>query len=197
MFSHRYEEADGYFVRAQALVERRFGHFDRTVAICLQDRGDVALMDHRFPEAEQYLKQALELAESPRVKVDVQMNQYAHRLVQDPNKGQMGDVLNDLGLLYKETKRYGESEEAFKKSLKLKESQYSKNSLYLCNPLFNYAQTLLADHKYSEAETQLRRCLAILKSGKSDHPMMSSVQQSLDKVVALKEKAASGQLPPQ
>jgi tetratricopeptide (TPR) repeat protein len=185
MFAHRYQEADMYFVRAQTLYERKFGRFDRTVGICLEERGRAALGDERFTDAEKYLKEALELAESPRVKTDFQINQYAQRWIQNPSQGQVAEILNDLGLLYLRVKRYDESETSFRKSLKLLEGQYGKNSLFLCNPLSNYADTLVANNKYAEGEKQLRRCLSILEWAKADHPLIVSVQQRLNALKAV------------
>jgi tetratricopeptide (TPR) repeat protein len=191
MFAHRYEEADIYFVRAQTLFERKFGRFDRTVGLCLEERGRAALGDERFTDAEKYLKEALELAESPRVKTDFQINQYAQRWVQNPNQGQVAQILNDLGILYLHMKRYDESEDSFRKSLKLLEGKYGKNSLFLCNPLSNYADTLIASHKYADGEKQLRHCLSILEWAKADHPLIVSVQQRLNALKAVNKNPAS------
>lgn len=185
MYAHRAEEADLYFARGQTLVEKKFGHFDRTVGICLQNRGQNALMDNRPPDAEKHLKAALELAESPRVKVNVQVNEFIERRTQGPNQGQVASVLNDLGVLYAKTRRYNEAEDSFKRCLKLEAATYAMNSLTLCTPLSNYADTLAAEHKYSEAKKQLERCYALLKSAQSDHPLLVQVQQRLEQLSAL------------
>jgi len=191
MDMNRFEEADEYFVRAQAMVEKRFGRYDRVVGICLQGRGDAALQDDRLADAEKFLKEALELAESPRVRVNFQINQYATRAIQRPNKGQVASVLNDFGVLYKKMKKYDKSEDSLKRSLGLFETQYGRNSLFLCNPLVNYAETFVEEKKYRDAETMLRRCVAILKTAKSDHPLTDSAQRFLDAVVALEKKGAA------
>jgi tetratricopeptide (TPR) repeat protein len=191
MDMNRFEEADDYFVRAQALVEHKFGRYDRTVGICLQFRGEAALEDDRLPEAEKLLKESLELAESPRVKVNFQINQYVTRRVQLPNKGQLAAIHDDLGVLYRKMKRYDDSEKSLKQSISLYETQYSKTSLHLCNPLFNSAQTYVAETNYVEAAAALRRCLAILKAGKSDAPLLQTAQKELDALTALEKKAAS------
>ena len=194
MDMNRFEEADDYFARAQGLVEHKFGRYDRTVGVCLQFRGDAALRDDRLPEAEKFLKESLELAESPRVKVNFQINQYVTRRVQLPNKSQLASIHDDLGVLYRKMKRYEDSEKSLKQSISLYEIQYSKTSLYLCNPLFNCAQTYVAETNYVQAAGALRRCLAILKAGKSDAPMLQTAQKELDALTALEKSPSS--LPP-
>lgn len=190
MDMYRFEEAEDYFARAQAVVEHKFGRFDRTVGTCLQYRGEAALRDDRLPDAEKFLQEALELAESPRVKVNFEINQYAYRRVQLPNRGQLAGIYNDFGTLYLKMKRYDDSENSLKKSVGLLETQYGKNSLYVCNPLFNSALTYADEGKYAEAEAALRRCLALLKAGKSDAPMLETAQKELETVLELKKKGA-------
>ena len=188
---NRFEEAEEYYMRAQGLVERKFGRYDRTVGICLQFRGDAALRDDRLPEAEKLLKEALELAESPRVKVNFQINQYASRRVQPPNNAQIAAIQNDLGILYRKLKRYDDSEKSLKQSISHYETQYGKASLFLCNPLFNSAQTYIAETRYADAQAALRRCLALGKAGKSDAPLLEAAEKELDAVAALQKKAAA------
>lgn len=185
MYSKRYDEADLYFARGQSLVEKKYGHFDRTVGLCLQDRGQAALMDKRLADAEKYLKDALELAESPRVKVNLQVNEFIERRVQEPSQGQIASVLNDFGMLYAKTQRYTEAEDTFKRCLKLEVAAHGMGSLSLCTPLYNYSDTLAAEHKYVEAKKQMERCYTLLKEAQSDHPMMAQVQRRLEQLKTL------------
>jgi len=188
MYLRKGDEADKYFARAQDLLEWKFGRWDRTVAICLQHRGDAAMVGERYDDAEKYLKDALRLAESPRLRQTGPA--YSTPRLQAARQEQIAAVLNDLGLLYRTTKRYDKSEQAFRRVIDLLETKFGKDSLYLCTPLSNYADTLLVEHKYAEAETELTRCLAILKFAQSDHPLMTSVLKRLSKLKDLESGTA-------
>jgi tetratricopeptide (TPR) repeat protein len=188
MHQRNCDEADKFFARAQDLLEWKFGRWDRTVAVCLQDRGDTAMLCKRYDDAEKYLKDALRLAQSPRLSQTGPAYNTPH--LQAARQGQIAMVLNDLGLLYRNMKRYDESEKALTRAIGILETKSGRDSLFLCTPLANYADTLVAEHKYSEAETQLNRCLAILKYAQTDHPMTKAVIDRLAKVQKLEREAA-------
>jgi len=191
MYAQNPDDADDYFLRAGLLVTRKLGQYSSAVGVCLRGRGEAALMDHRLSDAEGHLKAALELVESKRVTTDLQMNRKARIWVQDPDQGLLAPVLVDLGVVYREMKKYSDSEDEFKKCLKLLEAKVGTKSLDLATPLFDYSLTLKEELKYADAETQLRRCLDIMKASKSDHPMVAEAQKLLDQVVALRQKATA------
>jgi tetratricopeptide (TPR) repeat protein len=193
-YSHRYEEAEGYYLRAQSLAESKYGHFDRMVGVCILQRANAAMMEDRLEDSEKLFKQALELIESDRTKFNFAINQYASRSVLLPNKTQVAVALNDMGLLYTKEKKYDDAEASFNRSLKIFESEYGKNSLNLCNGLYNLAVLHVQQGKLAEAEGLLRRSLSILKPTDSDHPLAIQTRQLLDKILQPKNKPA--QSPP-
>jgi tetratricopeptide (TPR) repeat protein len=189
-YAHRYNEADGYYLGAQSLAESKFGHFDRTVGVCILQRANAAMMENRLEDSEKLFKQALELIASDRTKFNFAINQYATRSVVLPDKTQVAVTLNDMGLLYQKEKRYGDAETFFNRSLKILEGEYGKTSLYLCNGLYNLAALEIQEGKLGEAESLLRRSISILKTTDPDHPLAIQTRQLLDKILRAKGKAA-------
>jgi len=194
-YGHRYEEADGYFLRAQSLAESKFGHFDRVVGVCILQRAGAAMMEDRLEDSEKLFKQALQLIESDRTKFNFAINQYSTRSVWLPNKTQVASALNDMGLLYTKEKKYGDADASFNRSLKIFEGEYGKTSLYLCNGLYNLATLDVQQGKLTEAEALLQRSLSILKPTDSDHPLAIQTRQLLDKILQAKSKSAPSQSP--
>jgi tetratricopeptide (TPR) repeat protein len=189
-YAHRYEEAEGYYMQAQSLAERKFGHFDRVVGVCLLQRANAAMMEDRLADSEKLFKQALELIESERTRSNFAINRYPTLSVLPPNKTQVALALNDLGLLYKKEKKYGDAEASFNRSLKIFEGEYGKNSLNLCNGLYNLATLYVQEGKPAEAEAPLRRSLSILNASNSDHPVAIQTRQLLDKILQSINKSA-------
>jgi len=195
-FARRYEEADAYYLRAQSLMAAKFGKFDRMVGECLLARAKVAMMDDRLDVSEKLFKEALDLIQSERTKINFQINQSVTRTVTLPNQAAVAGAFNDLGLLYQKQKKFGDAEAAFNRSLKICEEHYGKNSLMLCDGLYNLAFVYAQQGKLAEAEALLRRSLAILKAADADHPLATQTAQLLDRVLQAKGNAVRPPSPP-
>lgn len=193
-FAHRFDEAEIYFLRAQTLAEWKVGKFDRLVGVCLEGRAIAAMQDNRLEESEKLFKQALDLLETSRRGLmsssrsgpnNLQYSQW----VAPPNPSEVAVALNNMGLLYKMEKKYGDAETTLNRSLKLYEEQYGKKSLNLCNGLLNLAGVYVLEGKLTEAETLLQRSLEILKPADPNLPMTIQTREVLHEIQQAKSTA--------
>ncbi len=170
-FARRCDEADDYFKRAQAILEKAFGKYDRTVGLCIWGRANDALVDERYSESETLFKQAIELIESSRVRAKFDINRYPSMATMAPNRTQVARIHGDQGLLFVREKKYAEAESNFKHSIELLEHDYGKHSRMLCTDLVNLAQSCLEAGKLKEANEADNRALALLRGVDPESPV--------------------------
>jgi tetratricopeptide (TPR) repeat protein len=195
-FTQKLGEADDYDSRAQYLAEWKYGKYDRVVGLCVLEKAKVALMLDHLDQSEKLFKEALEMIESNRSRYHFEPNQIVSRSIQTPNNMQVGTALNDLALVYKKEKKYGEAEKAFNRALSLLEHDYGKNSVNLCNPLSNLALVYEDEGKLADAERLVRRSLEILKAVDPENPYVLQTREILDGILKAEHQPALSS-PPQ
>ena len=77
-----------------------------------------------------------------------------------PNAVRVGSTLNKLGLIYQEEKRFGDAENAFRKSLPIFQSVYGEDSIDVANINFDLGSVILAGGKAAVALPFLQRSLS-------------------------------------
>jgi tetratricopeptide (TPR) repeat protein len=107
--------------------------------------GEVLRLLGRFPEAEDNIKRAIELADD--------------RLPPDPIARAM--AINDLGILYKDTQRFEQAEEHYRQALHLLEQTLGPDRLELAPPYHNLAGLEHAQERFTEGEPFARHAIEI------------------------------------
>lgn len=172
-FALKFDQSDEAFKRAESIVEAKYGVFSPGVGMCMRRRAELYHMQKKYEESEVLYKKALELLENPQNKVKFSANGHLTRTVFQPSYTEIANLLNDLGLLYKDERKFAEAESTIKRSLKILEEQFGKNSVNLVGGLTNLALMQSQEDKYEEAEAYARRSLTILrKSIPATHPAL-------------------------
>src|SRR5205814_1169865 len=105
------------------------------------------VMDKNYAKSEQLFQQAARAAEGF-----------------GPHDARLGTTLNNLGLVYKEEKKYSEAESVFHKALAVLENVYGPDSLDSGNVCFNIASVITAGGRYDAALPYIQRSRAIYLS---------------------------------
>jgi tetratricopeptide (TPR) repeat protein len=190
-YAQRFDEADEYYLRAESLVERKFGKFDATVGICKESRARTAMMDNRFADAERLFQEAVELLNSDRIVFHFRMNANPSRTVVSTPKSALAGALNDLGVLYLKEKKLSDAEKALNRSLHLAEADLGKKSLVLCTALGNLSQVYFQQGRLPLAEQTLRRSLDIMADVEPDNPQVVKTRSMLAAVQRAEEATKS------
>ncbi len=183
VFKENYSAAEAAFSLAQGILEKKLGAFHRTVGFCMSRRAHVLLARGKHAEAEPLFKKALEIIESPEYKTTLTAQGDLQQWVREPKPQEIASILNDLSFLYKAQNQFAEAETALKKSLKLLEHEYGKNSPVLATGLGNLAAVHFKAKQYDQAETCLKQALALAKkSAGMEHPFVRENLASLGEV---------------
>jgi tetratricopeptide (TPR) repeat protein len=187
-----FAEADALYLRAQAGMAARFGRYDRTVGICLLDRGNLLEKQGRLQEAEPLCEEALRLLDSTRFKPDFRINRRLTSIVEAPNPAEVTGALVDLGLLYRREKKFDKAEPSLKRALEMEEQWYGRKSVRLVAALNDLALVYADQRRYSEAEPLLLRSLKIMKTSDPNHPLLVQTGEILAQVRRAEVKLPDG-----
>jgi CHAT domain-containing protein/tetratricopeptide (TPR) repeat protein len=154
-----YKEAEGYFERALANLQKSPNSAPLDVASSMDDLGDFYGREGRFDDGERLLKQALKLTEQT-YGADVQ--------TKAPNYDKM---FNDLGNLYMYAGRFPDAEKALGRSLAIVRARLGDNHPNVAAAMGDLANAMADETRFAEAEDLDKRALAVdEKVFGSDHP---------------------------
>jgi CHAT domain-containing protein/Tfp pilus assembly protein PilF len=153
-----YKEAEGYFQRALAIMQRTPNISAIELVLALDDLGDLYGLEGRFDDGEKLLQQALKVLDQA----------YGAGAPRAPNYSK---VLNDLGNLYKDAGRLPEAEAALRKSYAIERAKFGDNNPNVAATLGNLANVLNQQSRYAEAEALFNQTLVVQeKNYGPDHP---------------------------
>jgi tetratricopeptide (TPR) repeat protein len=88
-----------------------------------------------------------------------------------PEDPRIGTTINSLGLVYKEEKKFGDAETAFRKALAILQKTYGNESLDVANVNFNLATVLFEQGHQPAAQPFLQRALLTYESSLGSNSM--------------------------
>jgi CHAT domain-containing protein/tetratricopeptide (TPR) repeat protein len=189
-------DAEGYYRRTQAIMEKTLGKSDANVAAVNNNLAEVYRLEGRYREAEPLFLEALEVLEK------------------DPKRGlDFAASLNNLGLVYEAQGRLGEAEPKDDLALELRTRLLGPGHALVADSLNNLGQLRRDQGKYAEAAVLYRRALRIYNRGASedtpesaatyanlgavysDQGRYAEAEQQYRRALALDEKASGANHP--
>lgn len=156
----RMETYDGKFTEAFTWYKQATEIRSPTATALINEFGLAGLRAGKFPEAEPFLKHALEQREQ----------------TLDPNHPDVGQSLNNLADLYQDQGKYADAEPLFQRALRINEQALGADHPQVALNLNNLALLYKTQGKYADAEPLYQRSFWIFYRGLGpNHPY---VQQS-------------------
>ena len=143
-----YSEAERYFERALANLQKSPNASPFEVATAMDDLGDLYGLEGRFDDGERMLKQGLRLLDQA----------YGPNASKAPNYDK---ILNDLGNLYKDAGRLPEAEAALRRALAMTRANSGEDHPNIAATMGNLATVLESQSRFNEAEDLYKRTLVI------------------------------------
>jgi tetratricopeptide (TPR) repeat protein len=143
-----YSEAERYFERALAGLQRFPNTSPLDVATAMDDLGDLYGLEGRFDDGERLLKQGLKVLDQA----------YGASAQTAPNYDK---ILNDLGNLYKDAGRLPEAEAALRRSLVITRARSGEDHPNAAATMGNLATVLENQSRFAEAEDLYKRTLVV------------------------------------
>jgi CHAT domain-containing protein/tetratricopeptide (TPR) repeat protein len=167
-----YREAENYFERALAALQKSDKAAPYEVASSMDDLGDLYGLEGRFDDGERLLKQGLNLLEQA----------YGKDGAAVPNYDKM---LNDLGNLYKDAGRFADAEKAFQRALVVARAKRGEDHPNVAATMGNLATVLEAESRFTEAEDAYKKTLAAYERlYRPNHPLTAIGLNNLANVYA-------------
>ena len=191
------EEAERYYRRAIALIERDFGSLEPALSKPLRNLASLYDEQGEFAKAERLVRQALALSKLPETetspllfglatalegqkKLDEADSLYRQALAAWENteghERDLADVLNNLGFLCSKRNRAEEGAVFLTRSIRILEKTAGPEHAALVRPLHNLAAIYLQTHRPADAEPLLARALTIAADAYGpDNPVYGGV----------------------
>ena len=167
-----YKDAQRYFERALAGLQKSPNAAAVEVATAMDDLGDLYGLQGRFDDGERLLQQSLKLIEQA----------YGSGAQTVPNYDK---ILNDLGNLYKDAGRLHDAETAFGRALAIGRATRGENHPNVAATIGNLATVMENESRFAEAEDLYKRTLATYeKLYGSNHPITAIGLNNLANVYA-------------
>ena len=167
-----YSEAERYFERALAGLQRLPNASPFEVATAMDDLGDLYGLEGRFDDGERMLKQGLQLLDQA----------YGANAQTAPNYDK---ILNDMGNLYKDAGRFPEAEAALNRALAVGRARSGEDHPNVAASMGNLAVVLQNESRFTEAENLYKRTLAVYeKVFGPNHPITAIGLNNLANVYA-------------
>ena len=167
-----YKDAQRYFERALAGLQKSPNAAAVEVATAMDDLGDLYGLQGRFDDGERLLQQSLKLIEQA----------YGSGAQTAPNYDK---ILNDLGNLYKDAGRLHDAETAFGRALAIGRATRGEDHPNVAATIGNLATVMENESRFAEAEDLYKRTLATYeKLYGSNHPITAIGLNNLANVYA-------------
>jgi CHAT domain-containing protein/tetratricopeptide (TPR) repeat protein len=167
-----YSEAERYFERALAGLQKSPNAAPFEVATAMDDLGDLYGLEGRFDDGERLLKQGLKLLDQT----------YGANAQTAPNYDK---ILNDLGNLYKDAGRLPEAETALRRALIIGRARSGEDHPNVAATMGNLATVLERQSHFTEAEDFFKRTLVVYeKVFGPNHPVTGIGLNNLANVYA-------------
>ena len=167
-----YSEAERYFERALAGLQKSSNASPFEMATAMDDLGDLYGLEGRFDDGERLLQQGLKLLDQA----------FGLNAPKVPNYDK---ILNDLGNLYKDAGRLPEAEAVVGRSLAIARTNLGENHPNVASTMGNLAIVLEKQSRFSEAEDLYKRTLVVYeKIFGPNHPMTAIGLNNLANVYA-------------
>jgi tetratricopeptide (TPR) repeat protein/CHAT domain-containing protein len=167
-----YSDAERYFERALAGLQRFPNASPLEVATAMDDLGDLYGLEGRFDDGERMLKQGLRLLEQA----------FGANVQAVPNYDK---ILNDMGNLYKDAGRLPEAEAALSRAVAVGRAKSGEDHPNVAASMGNLALVLQNESRFTEAEDLYKRTLAIYeKVFGPNHPITAIGLNNLANVYA-------------
>jgi CHAT domain-containing protein/Tfp pilus assembly protein PilF len=167
-----YNDAERYFERALAGLQRSPNASPVEVATAMDNLGDLYGLEGRFDDGERLLKQGLNLLDQA----------YGANAERAPNYDK---ILNDLGNLYKDAGRLPEAEAALGRALTIGRANSGEDHPNVAASMGNLATVLERQSRFVEAEAFYKRTLVVYeKVFGPNHPVTAVGLNNLANVYA-------------
>ncbi len=167
-----YKEAQNYFERALAALQKSDKAAPYEVASSMDDLGDLYGLEGRFDDGERLLQQGLDLLEQAYGKDGTAVPNY-------------DKILNDLGNLYKDAGRFADAEKAFQRALAVARAKRGEDHPNFAATMGNLATVLESESRFTEAEDAYKKTLAVYERlYGSNHPLTAIGLNNLANVYA-------------
>src|SRR5262249_40982425 len=193
----KYNEAEGLYKRALAILETALGGNHSDVGRTLNNLALVYRVQGKYSEAEGLLKRALVIREKALGANHPDVGQSLNNLANvywtqgkyseaeglykralaigekalGPSHPDVGQTLTNLANVYRDQGKYSEAEALYKRALAIREQALGANHSDVADTLNNLANVYRDQGRYSEAEGPLNRALSITENAKgANHP---------------------------
>jgi len=158
-----YENAKKLLERSLKIKEDIFGPNHYYTAITISNLALLFWSNKEYPKAKKLFERALPIMEN-----------YGGQNLN------ISALYNNLGLIYQDTKKYGISEEYYKKSFEIRKKILGMDNIDTANNIFNCANLMTCQKQYERAESLYRKALEICENNlEPNHRLIMTVLMNL------------------